>query len=161
MQCKKCHCSIRRSMSLLPDHVKETGALRPVELLRAVDTSDQIGLAKREGEPNAAAVADEAREPAARFLTRWLDLRLGLGVVSRGRGRRAGSHARVPSVDWLAALRPTNLSPVNRGCQPPAQAEPGTSPPCPTIEDLWTYPIEQRPTTSRRQRCRRRVVKKT
>ena len=96
MQCKKCHCSIRRSLSLLPDHVKETGALRAVGLLRAVDTSDQLGLAKREGEPNAAAVADEAREPAARFLTRWLDLGLGLGVVSRGRRRRAGSHARVP-----------------------------------------------------------------
>jgi len=122
MQCKKCHCSIRRSMSLLPDHVKETGALRPVELLRAVDTSDQIGLAKREGEPNAAAVADEAREPAARFLTRWLDLRLGLGVVSRGRGRRAGSHARVPvrrlagspaahqplaGEPWVSAARPS------------------------------------------------------
>ena len=91
MQCKKCHFSIRRSMSLLPDHVEETGALRPVELLRAVDTSDQIGLAKREGEPNAAAVADEAREPApARSLTRWLDL--GLGVVGRRRRRRAGSH---------------------------------------------------------------------
>jgi hypothetical protein len=81
-------------MSLLPDHVKETGALRPVELLRAVNTSDQLGLAKREGEPNAAAVADEAREPAALFLTRGLGL--GLGVDSRRRRRRGGSHARRP-----------------------------------------------------------------
>lgn len=95
MQCEKCHSSVLRSLSLLPDHVKETGARRAVRLLRAVDTSDQLGLAKHGGEPHAAAVADEAPEPTpARFLTRWLDL--DLGVVSRRRRRRDGSHARGP-----------------------------------------------------------------
>ena len=39
-----------------------TGALRAVRLLRAVDTSDQLGLAKHGGEANAAALADEARD---------------------------------------------------------------------------------------------------
>lgn len=95
MQCEKCHSSVPRSLSLLADHVKETGGFRAVRLLRAVDTSDQLGLRKYGGEPNAAAVADEAREPApVRFLTRWLDL--GLGVVSRRRRLRRGSHARGP-----------------------------------------------------------------
>ena len=49
MQCKKYHCSVRRSLSLLPDHVKETGAFRAVGLLRAVDTSGQLGLAMHGG----------------------------------------------------------------------------------------------------------------
>ena len=62
MQCLKCHSSVLRSLSLLPEHVKETGAFRAVRLLGAVDTSDQFGLVKHEGEPNAAAVADGARE---------------------------------------------------------------------------------------------------
>ena len=38
MQLDKCHPSCLRSRSPLPDHVKETAALRAARLLRPVDT---------------------------------------------------------------------------------------------------------------------------
>ncbi len=70
MQFEQCHSSVRRSRSLLPDHVKEIAALRAFRLLRTVDTADQLGRTRHGGEPNAAAVAVGAREPAPpRFRT--------------------------------------------------------------------------------------------
>ena len=124
MQCKKYHCSVRRSLSLLPDHVKETGAFRAVGLLRAVDTSGQFGLAMHGGEANAAAVADEAREYApARFLARWPDL--GLGVVGRRRRRRGGSHARGPF--HRLAGSPADNQPLGGGPWMPAAYAEGQS----------------------------------
>ena len=131
MQCEKCHSGVPRSLSLLADHVKETGGFRAVRLLRAVDTSDQLGLRKYGGEPNAAAVADEAREPApVRFLTRWLDL--GLGVVRscfesgvrRGCGgwRVGPDGGRAPGVDGLVSSHSyfPGSPRANRRCCPPS-----------------------------------------
>ena len=126
MQCEEGHSSVLRSLSLLPDHVKETGAFRAVRLLGAVDTSDQFGLVKHGGEPNAAAVADGAREPApVRFLTRWLDLGLGLGVDSRRRRRRGGSHARGPF--HRLAVGPAVNQPLGGGPWMPAAYAEGQS----------------------------------
>ncbi|MHA6508326.1 hypothetical protein [Tessaracoccus sp. Y1736] len=126
MQCEECHSSVLRLLSLLPEHVKETGAFRAVRLLGAVDTSDQFGLVKHGGEPNAAAVADGAREPApVRFLTRWLDLGLGLGVDSRRRRRRGGSHARGPF--HRLAVGPAVNQPLSGGPWMPAAYAEGQS----------------------------------
>lgn len=124
MQCEEGHSSVLRSLSLLPDHVKETGAFRAVRLLGAVDTSDQFGLVKHGGEPNAAAVADGAREYApARFLARWPDL--GLGVVGRRRRRRGGSHARGPF--HRLAVGPAVNQPLGGGPWMPAAYAEGQS----------------------------------
>ena len=95
MQSDKCHSSLLRSRSLLPDHMKEIDALRAFRHLRTVDTFDQFGRTGRGGARNAAVVVDDAREPSpARHVT-WCPDR-GLGVVGRRRRGCGGSHAHGP-----------------------------------------------------------------
>lgn len=103
MQFEKCHSSVLRSLSLLPDHVKEIGALRALRLLRTVDTADQFGRTRHGGEPNAAAVADEAREPAPPCFRKGVRVAALVSLVAGGEAAAVPTLA-APSLDLLAAL---------------------------------------------------------